>query len=285
MQFTDSTPRTSAVYQGFKIQVPQIFNAENYEDLVTQLQEQKVTPLIASRFLQQTMVLENPRNNVASKIKDLISDELKSVISQNPEAYLTSDDDSAPLAKATDDGIILSWDGKIDSIPDDLKRHLIETLSAPAQAAADAYLREYTPALPRRRGESGPSLDPIEDLAQKNAATGLYASWKDTIWADHKSTRWQGVKSHDRQNSAHRAANEMLAEGQRPAFMSDRVFEAFDGEINTVSDYVNAYVSCLFSDDAKPAGKAKADRLRQDAKDQLDRIAAAAQVSATDDEI
>lgn len=288
MKFSSTTPRDSATVQGFKLTIPIIFpTVETYNDLIALLSSQEIAPSTVSSLLQTIFCIENPRNNIAKKIKDeVIEPVLKATVEADPETYLTESDDEPSIVSRNEDGTIsYSWNGRIDSIPDSLKTYLAEHFTDAAQQVSDDYIESYTPGAPKRRGTTGPSLDPVEDLAQKNAAIELYARWKDVIWTDSRSKRWQGIKSQDRANSAHRAANEMLAFGTVPSFMNQRVFDAFDGEITSVSEYVNAYVSLVFAEDAKETVKAVAERLRTDARATLDRVTEASKSFLLDEEL
>ena len=284
MIFTPSTPRESATFQGFKLLVPVIFpEPEGGDALLAAIAAQSIPLKVVAGTLQQIFALENPRNNVSKAIKsEVIEPALLEAVKSNPEAYT-----EAGLCKISDaEGVVLTWDGKIESIPDTLRQWLAENFSAAAQAVADAYYTSYQPGLPKRRGAAGPSLDPVEDLARKNYASEVYAGWKETIFTDMDGKRWTGIKSQDRENSAHRKANEMLAAGTRPAFMSEIVFEKYDGEIADVAGYVEAMTSLLFADDnPKPAGKAKAERLRNDARATLQRIEESAAIGGQVDDL
>ena len=284
MLFDASTPRESATFQGFKLSVPVIFpEPADGEALLAAIAAQSIPLKVVAGTLQQIFALENPRNNVSKAIKsEVIEPALLQAVKENPDAYA-----EAGLCKVSDtEGVVLTWDGKIESIPDTLRQWLAENFSSAAQAVADAYYASYQPGLPKRRGAAGPALDPVEDLARKNYAAEVFAGWKETIFTDLDGKRWTGIKSQDRENSAHRKANEMLQAGTRPAFMSEIVFDKYDGEILSVNDYVEAMTSLLFADDnPKPAGKAKAERLRNDARATLQRIEESAAVGGQVDDI
>jgi hypothetical protein len=282
MKFDQSTPRESAQFQGFKIEVPQFFDGSDGKALLKSIESHSIPVSVIAAVLQQTLGVEGPRNNVAKTIKeDVITPALASLVSADPARFSAPQGDLPPLCTIDEatGTITLTWDGKIESLPDDVKSHLAETCTPAAQAAADAYFAAYIPAQPKRKGVSGPSLDPVEDLARQIFRDSIYASWADASFKDITGKVWTGVKSHDRAGSSHQAANLMLAAGQIPAFLDKSVFDRFDGDITSVKSYVEAYVELLFASD-KPAGKAKVERLREMAKERLARAAKEAQEAA-----
>lgn len=285
MYFTDETPREAAQFQGFKINVPQFFDGSSPEALLSSFEANGLSPSVVATILQQTVGVEGTRNNVSKGIKErVIAPALARIVSQDLDRFSSPQGDLPALVSIRADGSsALVWDGKIEALPDDVKSLLAEECTDAAQALADEYFREYVPLAPRRKGVSGPSLDPVEDMARKIFADSIYASWAQASFKDLQGKVWTGVKAQDRANSAHQAANAVLAAGQIPAFMDQAIFDKFEGSIETVKDYVEAYVELLFSSD-RPAGKAKVERLREMAREQLNRAAEVQRaVSESDD--
>jgi hypothetical protein len=275
MKFTPETPRESYQFQGFKVAVPIFFPPMvDQDDLIASLSLHSIPIPVVSSLLQ-SLVVENTRNNVAKKIKEeVIEPALKSIILRDPAVFAEATDDQPALCRIAEDGsVILIWDGKIESLPNDVKKELADSFTIKAQEKADEYFSSYIPAIPRKKGAAGPSLDPVEDMARELFRQTIYASWKETTFKDLSGKIWTGIRSQDRANSAHQAANAMLEAGQRPPFMDQAVFDKFDGEITSVKDYVDAYTELLFAS-TSPAGMAKVERLRETAREQLERTAA-----------
>ena len=286
MFFNDLTPRESAQFQGFKLAVPQFFDGADGDSLLASFAANGIPPSVVATILHQTVGVEGTRNNVSKAIKEkVIAPALAELVGADPTRFASLQGDLPALCRIDANGtIILTWDGRIESLPDDVKSYLADNCTAAAQKEADNYFQTYSPMAPRRKGVSGPSLDPVEDQARKIFADSIYATWEKASFKDADGKVWTGVKSHDRAGSAHQAANLILSSGQIPAFMEQTIFEKFDGEIGTVKQYVEAYTELLFSSD-RPAGQAKVARLREMAAEQLGRASAEAKSSTEVDEL
>jgi hypothetical protein len=283
MHFTDSTPRESAVFQGFKLAVPVFFSAATAEEFAEQVALHNIPWPVISSVLQQVVGIEGPRNNVAKSIKeDVILPALTQLVQSDPARFAEPQGDTPALCTIGEDGTItVSWDGKVESLPDEAKAFLAETCIEQAQSVADAYFKQYVPLQPRKKGVSGPSLDPVEDLARAIFSKSIYASWAEKSFKDLTGKVWTGVKSQERAGSSHQAANAMLAAGKLPSFLDKAVIDRYDGEITTVKDYVEAYTELLFSS-TTPAGQAKVERLREMAREQLAQAAEQAKAATSE---
>ena len=200
MQIPEGAARTSAIVQGIQIQYPTIFPETCLNDSANYLNSVGVTPEIAAAILQAVLVVENPRNNVANKIRtDVYGPALIDI------GY--AKDDGTPDWAAAG-----SAKENISELADDVKAALAENVDISlAQQIVDNYLTAYTPGHPRRSSGSAEVLDPIEAKARELAKDALVDSLASQAF-EWNGQQYSGASIHARAAS-YKAANEkMLAE-------------------------------------------------------------------------
>jgi hypothetical protein len=222
LQIPQDAARTSATVQGIQIQYPTIFPEDCLNDSADYLQAVGVAPAIAAAILQSVLVVENPRNNVANKIKtDVYGPALVAIGygQEQEDGTITPDWAAAGSAKEN-----------ISELADDVKAALAENVNISlAQQIVDNYLTSYIPGHPRRSSGSAEVLDPVEAKARELAKDALAASLAGQAF-EWDGQQYSGASIHARAAS-YKAANEkMLAEKEisLAEWLQDKITETVE---------------------------------------------------------
>ena len=189
MQIPADVARTSATVQGIKVQNPILFPDGCLDASADFFKSIGVQPNVAAAVLQNVLVVENPRNNIAQSVKDQVYG--PALVSLG---YVQTDEDGNPVSDASGNPIP-DWAAagsakeNLSELEDDVKAALAAALDiAKAQELVDEYLAAYIPGQPRRSSGSQEVIDPVENQARKLAREAIGARMANQAFS------WDGVQ-------------------------------------------------------------------------------------------